>query len=400
MVDRPHPGRPTARATRGRSERAQPHHRLPLERDAACPHHHRHPRTRLARHRGRALATEELLALGRGVTASGGRSRRTDPPVATPVAARRRQPDRLPGDVPLEQVSRRPPPSASSARPTRSATTSPFRRHVDSPTATSSVSAGSCPASSRSSACWPRPPTPTPSPRPTPMISALSRPSIRSCSTIPCASADRFLDDDTLPVPGQRRQHLLETLDLYGIGRCIELLNAGHAQTSQLIEQLRAHVGYRPAARRAGQRSSHGRAGVLKAHAALADLERISYRNAVGSDAGAGGRFATASSNSGRAQRCTSCARWKRPAPGRQASSPCQPRWAASSSGSRPRSTPAASSASPPTRTTPTCAAAAMERAGAWLGVVNDPRTDPPTRRAATTIHESYVIAWEHFDGT
>jgi hypothetical protein len=211
------------------------------------------------------------------------------------------------------------------------------------------------------------------------------------------ASADRFLDDDTLPVPSQRRQHLLETLDIYGIRRCVELLHAGHSQTSQLIEQLRLTSGIGPL-RDALVAQFARRAGILKAHAALADLERISYRNDGPSDVGR------------RALRDGIEQLRSSPAMHQLREMEAARSWSAGELTLRPelgtelervtsQTDLRAKLGLSPDTDDAECAAAAMIGAGTWLGVVNDPRTDPASRRAATTIHESYVIAWEHFDG-
>lgn len=212
-------------------------------------------------------------------------------------------------------------------------------------------------------------------------------------------SPDRFVDDESLPIPAMRRERLLESLDIFGIERCVELVQAGHSQTSGLVGRLRDLSGVGEL-RDALLAQFARRAGVLKAHAALADLERISYREDLPSEAGSLRRLRDgiekirSSPEMHQLREMEAARAWS------AGELTLSPDLAGELERVTSQTDPRGKLGLPPSASADECAATAMARAGAWLGVENDPRSDPATRRAATTVHETFVILWERFDGS
>ncbi len=212
-------------------------------------------------------------------------------------------------------------------------------------------------------------------------------------------SPDRFVDDDGLPVPSHRRERLLEHLDLFGLQRSTELVNAGHGQTTALVEQLRQASGIGPL-RDAITTLFARRAEILKAHAALADLERLSYRDDLPGDRTILRRLRDEierlrdAPEMHQLRELDAARAWSAgeiSLPGDLGAE--LERVAAETDPRAKLGLRADASAGD-------CRALAMERAGAWLAVENDPRSDARTSRAAATIQESFVILWEQFDAT
>jgi len=81
------------------------------------------------------------------------------------------------------------------------------------------------------------------------------------------------------PVPADDRERLLRQLDLFGIRHCLEQIDAGRDGASALAEGLRERSGM-AALRRLLAETFEARADLLKAHSALAALERLAWQQA------------------------------------------------------------------------------------------------------------------------
>jgi hypothetical protein len=210
-------------------------------------------------------------------------------------------------------------------------------------------------------------------------------------------SADRFLDDDSLPVPAARRERLLELLDLFGLQHCLELISAGYTDTSVLVDRLRTTSGI-GALRDALTNQFARRAEVLKAHAALSDLERISYRDELTEEVAVLTKLRDeierlrSSPEMHQLRELEAARAWS------SGDLKLAPELGAELERVASETTPHAKLGLPPDAPAAECRARALDRAGTWLALENDARTDPSTARAASTIQESYVILWEHFD--
>jgi GTP-binding protein EngB required for normal cell division len=81
------------------------------------------------------------------------------------------------------------------------------------------------------------------------------------------------------PVPPDERERLLRQLDLFGIAHSLELVDAGRDGASALAEALRELSGL-AALRELLADTFEARADLLKAHSALAALERLAWQQA------------------------------------------------------------------------------------------------------------------------
>jgi len=206
-------------------------------------------------------------------------------------------------------------------------------------------------------------------------------------------SADWFLDNDELPVERNRREHLLTILDLYGLRTAIDVIRNGNAEASPIVAELRVRSGIGDLRRLLDQHFAR-RADALKAHAALSDLERISYLPADSTEERAL-RELRESVEAVRAE----------PAMHQLKELEALRLWSAGEV-SLPReladdlrrltmeTEPWARLGLTSGATSEVCAARALQRATEWLAYQNDARTDRSSERVASIVRESLMILW------
>jgi hypothetical protein len=206
-------------------------------------------------------------------------------------------------------------------------------------------------------------------------------------------AADWFVESDVVPVDVEDRRRLLERLDLHGIRRALEYVNAGCGTTNDLLDALREASGIDPL--RALLRDLFTeRSDALKSHVALNELERVSYVGDGPSDAALGRlRYAIEDLRLD-------------PAMQRVNELEALRLWATSGvqlpddlasdleritrdTGVRERLGLDAGAPDDAVGTT------ALEKSTRWLAFQNDPRTATEAARIAQLVRDSLVIMWE-----
>jgi hypothetical protein len=96
-------------------------------------------------------------------------------------------------------------------------------------------------------------------------------------------SPEDFLRFEGIDLSPEVRHRLLDQLDLYGLQVAIAAVDAGARGASGILRALDERSGFAPLREMILDRFSH-QADMLKAHAALCDMRRISYLKATGDD--------------------------------------------------------------------------------------------------------------------
>ena len=211
-------------------------------------------------------------------------------------------------------------------------------------------------------------------------------------------SADWFLDSDDLPLSRADRERLLTILDLYGLRRAVDMVRAGHSEPSTLVAELRRRSGIEDLRRLLDQHFAR-RADALKAHAALSDLERISY---LPGDDREGRPLRDLREEIERVR--------ADPAMHQLQELEALRLWSAGEVSLPPELDAELQRLTiedePPARlglasdaTNDDCAKRALQRAAVWLAFQNDARTDRRSERVASIMRESLMILWARCDG-